>query len=127
MEILPDWQIRLGVGSLFDYINEAERAGLVDISPTGAGSFVSIRGDREVGVVKWVKVREGGWGGLTTGKESYGFIQSLSHTEDLFYHISEVRAPRQLQSGDEVEFLVVMSPPPLSQVSDGGGTRSRGS
>lgn len=39
--------------------------------------FISIRGNREVGVVKWVK-------------ESYGFIQSASHAEDLFYHGSEV-------------------------------------
>ena len=63
----------------------------------GKQVIASIRGNREVGVVKWVK-------------ESYGFIQSAAHAEDLFYHGSEVRASRLLCATDEVEFLVVRNP-----------------
>jgi len=95
--LVPDWQTRLGVNSVADYINEAAQAGLVQVQQNGKQILASIRGNREMGIVKWVK-------------ESYGFIQSASHAEDLFYHGSEVRANRLLMAGDEVEFLVVRNP-----------------
>ena len=49
------------------------------VQQNGKQIVASIRGNREMGIVKWVK-------------ESYGFIQSASHAEDLFYHGSEVKA-----------------------------------
>ena len=58
---------------------------------------VSVHGQRVAGVVKWVK-------------DAYGFVQSATHAEDLFYHSSEVKAHRTLEAGDEVEFLVVRNP-----------------
>lgn len=51
-----------------EYVHEAVAAGLVDVSKGEAGIIVvSVRGSRQIGVVKWVK-------------ESYGFIQSALHS-----------------------------------------------
>ena len=95
--LMPDYASRLAVASVIDYIQEASQAGLVQVHRNGKRISASIRGNREVGVVKWVK-------------ESYGFIQSAAHAEDLFYHGSEVRSSRPLCATDEVEFLVVRNP-----------------
>ena len=95
--LMPDYRERLAVTSVIEYLQEAQQAGLVMVHRSGKQVMASIRGNREVGVVKWVK-------------ESYGFIQSAAHAEDLFYHGSEVRANRLLCATDEVEFLVVRNP-----------------
>ena len=95
--IMPDYPTRLAISSVIDYVHEAVQAGLVQVERNGKQILASIRGNREMGVVKWVK-------------ESYGFIQSAAHAEDLFYHGSEVRSSRPLCATDEVEFLVVRNP-----------------
>jgi cold shock CspA family protein len=98
-EVCPDWKTRLECQSLYQYVSEAHACGLVDcIESSDSDCIVRLNGERSIGVVKWVK-------------DSYGFIQSPFHTEDLFYHASEhcndlgVTVP--LSSGQEVEFLIV--------------------
>ena len=98
-EVCPEWKIRLECQNLYQYVAEAHACGLVEcIESSDSNCIVRLNGERSIGVVKWVK-------------DSYGFIQSPFHTEDLFYHASEhcndlgVTIP--LSSGQEVEFLIV--------------------
>jgi cold shock CspA family protein len=98
-EVCPDWKTRLECQNLFQYVAEAHACGLVEcLESNDSNCIVRLNGERSIGVVKWVK-------------DSYGFIQSPFHTEDLFYHASEhsndlgVTIP--LSSGQEVEFLIV--------------------
>jgi cold shock CspA family protein len=102
-EVCPDWKTRLECQTLYQYVAEAHACGLVECiegseNESNSNTIVRLNGERSLGVVKWVK-------------DSYGFIQSPFHTEDLFYHASEhcsdlgITIP--LVPGQEVEFLIV--------------------
>jgi cold shock CspA family protein len=98
-EVYPDWKTRLECQNLYQYVAEAHACGLVEcIESSDSNCIVRLNGERSLGVVKWVK-------------DSYGFIQSPFHTEDLFYHASEhcsdLGVTMPLASGQEVEFLIV--------------------